>query len=206
MSILINFSLAFSLSFVGSIPPGTINLTLLQLGLQNKIKTAFKFALAACAIDYPYAWIAVKFEKLIMNSAYINENLHILASLVMIILGIISVWPVSKTPSLVKIDFSNSGFRRGILLGILNPLAIPYWVAMTAFLRSENLIGNLDSVDLHAYLLGVFLGALCFLTILILLSKKLIGRFAQNQLLKRIPGILLLILGFISLARYFGSL
>jgi threonine/homoserine/homoserine lactone efflux protein len=206
MSILINFFLAFSFSFVGSIPPGTINLTLLQLGLQNKLKIAFKFALAASAIEYPYAWIAVKFQKLIVNSPYINENLHLLAALVMIILGIINMWPSSRTPSLIKIDFSNSGFRRGILLGLLNPLAIPYWVAMTAFLQSENLIVNLESFALHSYLLGVFLGAFCFLSLLILLSKKLIGRFVENPLLKRIPGILLLVLGIISLARYFSSL
>jgi threonine/homoserine/homoserine lactone efflux protein len=206
MNMFINFALAFLFSFVGSIPPGTINLTLLQLGLKNKGNTAFKFALAACAIEYPYAWIAVKFEKLIVNSPYISENLHLLAAVVMIILGVINLWPTSKKPSMIKIDLSKSGFRRGLLFGALNPLAIPYWVAMTAFLRSENLIGNLESLALHSYLLGVFLGALCFLTLLIFLSKKLSGRFVQNQLLQRIPGILLLLLGIISLARYFSSL
>jgi len=206
MSILINFFLAFLLSFAGSIPPGTINLTLLQLGFQNKTKTAFKFALATSAVEYPYAWIAVKFEKFFLHSPVINENLNLLTASVMIILGLISVWPSSKKIKLAKIDFSNSGFRRGLLLGILNPLAIPYWIAITAFLRSEKLIGKLESFELHSYLLGVFLGSFCLLAVLIVLSKKIIGRFTESQLLKRIPGILLLILGIISLVKYLNSL
>ena len=41
-------------SFLGSIPPGTMNLAVLQLGLEQKIKTALRFSLAVAIIEYPY--------------------------------------------------------------------------------------------------------------------------------------------------------
>ena len=120
---LINFFISFIFSFIGSIPPGTLNLTVIQLGLDNRMATALRFAFAASIVEYPYAWIAVKFEKLITSSPVVTENLHLIAAIVMIVFGTIALWQASKPPSEVQSGFSNSGFRKGLLLGILNPLA-----------------------------------------------------------------------------------
>lgn len=204
MAILGNFFFAFALSFVGSIPPGTINLTLVRLGFEKKTWAAFKFAFAASAVEYPYAWIAVRFEKLILSSPQINDNLHIFAAVTMITIGIINLLPGAQRNS-VATDVSQSGFRKGILIGILNPLAIPYWLAITAFLRSEGLVTDLDGIALHAYLGGVVVGAFALLTILILLSQKLISSLASVSSLKKIPGFILLVLGLISLFRHFAT-
>jgi threonine/homoserine/homoserine lactone efflux protein len=204
MASLANFFLAFVFSFVGSIPPGTINLTLIRLGFEKKTWAAFKFALAASVVEYPYAWIAVKFEKLILSSPQISDNLHVIAAVTMIALGVINLLPTLRKTS-EKPDLSQSGFRKGLLIGILNPLAIPYWLAITAFLRSEALVTDLNGFALHAYLGGVFLGAFALLAILILLSQKLISSLSSVSLLKKLPGIILLVLGLISLFRYFTT-
>jgi threonine/homoserine/homoserine lactone efflux protein len=122
----------------------------------------------------------------------------------MIALGVINLLPTLRKTS-EKPDLSQSGFRKGLLIGILNPLAIPYWLAITAFLRSEALVTDLDGFALHAYLGGVFLGAFALLAILILLSQKLISSLSSVSLLKKLPGIILLVLGLISLFRYFTT-
>ena len=199
-----NFLVVFVFSFVGSIPPGTINLTLIRLGFEKKTWAAFKFAVAASVVEYPYAWIAVKFEKLILSSPQINDNLHVIAALTMIVLGSISLWPRQQKTA-ENTDVSQSGFRKGLLIGILNPLAIPYWLAITAFLRSEGIVIGLEGFPLHAYLGGVVVGAFAFLAILILLSQKLISSLTSVSSLKKLPGIILLVLGLISLFRYFTT-
>ncbi|MBK8289970.1 MAG: hypothetical protein IPK96_02445 [Flammeovirgaceae bacterium] len=56
------FIIGLIFSFLGSIPPGTLNLAVLQLGMEHKIKTALRFSLAVAIIEYPYTWIAVVFE------------------------------------------------------------------------------------------------------------------------------------------------
>ncbi|MEQ9413449.1 MAG: hypothetical protein RIF39_06440, partial [Cyclobacteriaceae bacterium] len=63
MEILTVFLLGAFFSFIGSIPPGTLNLSVLQLGLEGKVKTALRFALAVAIIEYPYTWIGVEFES-----------------------------------------------------------------------------------------------------------------------------------------------
>ena len=94
-----NFIIALILSFAGSIPPGTINLTVVQLGLESKVRTAIRFSVAASLVEYPYAWIAVKFEKLITSSPVITDNIQIISIIVLIVLGVIGVWPSRKNSS-----------------------------------------------------------------------------------------------------------
>jgi threonine/homoserine/homoserine lactone efflux protein len=201
MVALLNFAIAFVLSFAGSIPPGTINLTVIQLGLENKLRTATRFALAASIVEYPYAWIAVKFEKLITSSPIITANLVLITAIVLMILGLINVWPTNNSSPRFP-SFSNSGYRRGLILGIFNPLAIPYWIGITAYLQSQKWIDLSTSPALHAYLSGVFVGAFLLLFLLAHLSKKVMQSFVDYPWIKKVPGYLLLTLGLYSLMEY----
>ena len=45
------FFIGLVASFLGSIPPGTLNILVLQLGLDNKLKAALRFALAVALIE-----------------------------------------------------------------------------------------------------------------------------------------------------------
>src|SRR5687768_3821906 len=135
-----NLFIALVFSFIGSIPPGAINLTVVQLGLENKTRIALRFAIAASLTEYPYAWIAVKFEKLITSTPVILQNIQLAGAIIMILIGAVNLWPVSAKPSSYAIKFAESGYRRGVILGLLNPLAIPYWIAWTAVLRTHGWI------------------------------------------------------------------
>ncbi len=197
MEITAAFLFAFAFSFLGSIPPGTLNLTALHLGLEKKLNVAWRFAIAAALVEYPYAWIAVKFSRLILHSTSITNNLHLITAVVMITLGLINIIAARRPTDFSK-RYSHSGFRKGIVLGILNPLAIPYWVAITAYLESHNWITIDNSITLHGYLLGVSLGAGSLLILLAYLTKH-ISKSIQHKNIKMVPGIILIILGLYAL-------
>jgi threonine/homoserine/homoserine lactone efflux protein len=198
-----SFIVAFTFSFLGSVPPGTINLTILQLGVEKKVPIARRFAFAAAAIEYPYCWIAVKFASLILAAPGIVQNLHLITGSVMILLGAFNLWSAAR-PSSFTARFHSSGFRRGLILGILNPMAIPFWIAMTAYFRSQRWIDLSSSLNLHSYLAGVFLGALTLLITLTFLARKLAPLFAHNTLIKKVPGIILIILGLYAFLQLFA--
>lgn len=202
MEVLITFFIAFCFSFIGTIPPGTLNLTIIGLGLEHRLPTAWRFALAAAIIEYPYAWLAVEFETLVTSSPVITENFQIITAVVMIVLGVLSLWSAKKPSALAK-RFHESGFRRGILLALLNPLALPFWVAMTAYLKSQQWVDLDTRPELHFYLLGVSLGSLALLMILAYLARKVVSQFQGNTFLKKIPGITLLVLGAYAVMQYF---
>lgn len=196
-----NFCVAFLFSFIGTIPPGSLNIIILQLGFQQKINIAWRFALAACLIEYPYAWIAVKFEELITSSPLIVKNIELIAALVMTALGLFNLISAQR-PSKFSEKFNNSGFRRGILLSILNPLVLPFWVGTTAYLNGMNWIDLSTNAGVHSYLIGVSLGSLAVFLVFIYLAKRIVLEFHHQAALQKIPGIVLLALGAYAFIQY----
>lgn len=199
--VLLTFLIAFSLSFVGTIPPGVLSLTIVQLGLKEKINAAWRMAIAAALIEYPYAWIAVVFQDFLTQSLEFTDSFHIISAVVMIALGVLNLWS-SARPSKLSRKFEESGFRKGMVLALLNPLAIPFWMAMTVYLQTYGWVDLSDHFSLHAYLLGVSMGTLVLLMLLAYLAKKVVTHFNHNTYLQKMPGTVLILLGLYSLALY----
>lgn len=197
----LNFLLAFFFSFIGSIPPGTINLTCVQLGFEKKVGVAWRLAITASVMEYPYGWIAVEFAEWITSSPVVVDNMQLITAIVMTIIGILTLWTPSK-PSTFAIKFSENGYLRGIVLSLLNPLAIPFWVGITAYLNSLGWIDLSTPLGLHSYLIGVVLGTFALLMILVYLANRIGMQFAQNRWLPKIPGIALIVLGIYAFLRY----
>jgi threonine/homoserine/homoserine lactone efflux protein len=198
----VNFILSYLFSFIGSLTPGTINLSAVQLGLERKAHIVWRLALAAAVMEYIYAWLAVRFEDFITSTPLVIANFQLLAAIVMFILGALTLWSAAK-PSKFSEKFSNSGFRRGLILGILNPLAMPFWIGVTAYLKSQHWIDLSTFFGLHLYLLGVSAGVFTLLMLVGYLAKKAITVVQhRSPLLRKIPGFAMLLLGVYALLRY----
>jgi len=201
MEVLITFAIAFFFSFIGTIPPGTLNLTIIQLGLDHRINIAWRMAFAAALIEYPYAWLAIEFEDFITQSSLITQNFRLVTGIVMILLGVFNLWSSSK-PSKLSQRFQSSGFRKGIVLGLLNPLAVPFWMVMTAYIKSHGWIDLSNGIEVHAYLLGVSAGTLVLFMLLAYMARMVVSKFQTNAFLQKTPGVALVLLGLYSLTAY----
>jgi threonine/homoserine/homoserine lactone efflux protein len=201
MEALITFLIAFGFSFIGTFPPGTLNLSIIQLGLEQRFSAAWRFALAAGLIEYGYAWLAVEFEELLTTSQVVTQHFQLITAVVMLSLGLVNLNSSNKPSKLVE-RFNRSGFRRGILLAILNPLALPFWIAMTAYIKNQHWADLSDSVELHSYLFGVALGGFSVMMMMAHLAGKAGVRFHTSIFLKRLPGFTLLLLGVYALLQY----
>lgn len=203
MSLAINFALAFLFSFVGSIPPGVLNLTVIQLGLDHKIKIAYRFAFASALVEYPYAWGAIAFQKVLTSYTNADTYLQLVAAIVLVLVGLLNVLLSSETSTNRIAPLGNSGFRRGVILGIINPMALPFWLAATSYLKSMELITFNDQVEVHAYLAGVTLGAFTLLVLVAHLSKIASVYLARSSVIKKLPGGVMIALGLYGIADYF---
>jgi threonine/homoserine/homoserine lactone efflux protein len=195
------FFIAFLFSFLGTIPPGTLNLSIIQLGLNHKINAAWRMSFAAAMIEYPYAWIAVEFQDFIAQSINITQNFHLISGMVMVLLGGFNLWTSSK-PSRLSQRFEASGFRKGVFLSILNPMAIPFWMAMTAYLKSYGWIDLSDEMEVQAYLIGVCTGTVVLFMLLAYLARKVVSHFKTNSFLQKTPGMVLILLGLYAFWEY----
>jgi threonine/homoserine/homoserine lactone efflux protein len=198
------FLLGFIFSFIGSIPPGTLNVTVLQLGLDRKIGIALRFALAVSIIEYPYAWIGVQFEYWISTSPMIVQNFQLIAAVVMTALGIFNLLP-SKTPTGFAKRFSESGFRRGVVLSMLNPMAIPYWMGFTAYMKAQGWIDLATRGLLHMYVFGTAVGTMALLSLLVFFAGRVAPHVQGSKWIKIVPGLVLLVLGLYAFWKYLSS-
>jgi threonine/homoserine/homoserine lactone efflux protein len=189
-------------SFLGSIPPGTLNILVLQLGLENKLRAALRFALAVAIVEYPYAWVAVAFEGWITNSPVVQENFKLTAASVMVVLGLWGLWTARK-PSQVSVKLQERGFSRGLILSLLNPQAIPWWIAVIAYLKSEGWITLDTTARLHAFVLGTTVGVMLLLSLLAFGAQRVSGFVKHNRLIVIIPNAILLALGVITFLRIY---
>ncbi|RYY29498.1 MAG: hypothetical protein EOO04_07340 [Chitinophagaceae bacterium] len=206
ITLVLNIIVSYAFSFLGSLTPGTVNLSVLQSGLDHKSSVAIRMAAAAALVEYFYAWIAVRFEMLITSSPMIVSNMQLITAIVMTTLGVMTI--VSSTgPAKMKETSQPNGFLKGLMLGILNPLAIPYWTGATAYFNSQGWI-KLDTVfGLHSYLLGVSLGVFSLL-LLVTYGARRLAKVMLNKrsLVSKIPGFLMLALGLFAFTRYFIGL
>lgn len=195
------FIVGLVFSFLGSIPPGTMNICVLQLGLERKIATAFRFSLAVALIEYPYTWIAVVFEDWLTSTPGIEQNFQLITASVMTVLGVFMLWSARK-PSEFSVRFNESGFRRGLILSILNPMAIPFWIGVTAYLKAQGWIDLSTPLLLHGYLLGTAVGVLILLIIFMYGAAKVAPYLQHSVLVKILPAIMLLGLGAFAFGKY----
>jgi threonine/homoserine/homoserine lactone efflux protein len=81
-------------------------------------------------------------------------------------------------------------------------MAIPYWMAFTAYLKAQGWIDLSTPGLLHSYVFGTSVGTFLLLSLLIILANRLSGYSEQNEWLRKLPGVLLLLLGAFALFRY----
>lgn len=187
---------AFLVSFFGSIPPGTINISVMQLAILGKKRAAIFFSLAAVLVEFVYAWITVQFHFLLTNNDTLGSYFRIITASALIILGLVNLFSKSTSKS-VQVDEQikgRHGFMKGLVMGLLNPMTIPFWLTITTYLEDDGLI-NVDGLGLWMYLIGLAAGTFCLLLLVDALGGKF-KKIADNTFIThRLPGFLLLGLG-----------
>ena len=198
------FIVGFVFSFIGSVPPGTLNLSVIQLSLNGRYSAALRFSLAAAIIEYPYALVAIHFEALLLKQPLLTQHFELVSAIVMLVLGAVSL-NNARHPSEKSKALLSSGFRQGILLSMLNPLAIPFWIGVTAYLRSVGWVYFPESSYEYIYVFGISLGTLALLALLAALAQKAAVWLRHSQVIKAVPGIVFLVLGLYALGSYLLS-
>lgn len=194
MSWLALFGGGLFFSFIGSIPPGSINITTLQYSIEGRIKAAYSFALAAALTEYIYAAIAVRFQIYLTENADISHYFQIITGTVLIILGLLNLF---KKPTISQVNVTGekrNAFRKGVLLSLANPLAIPFWLMATAYLQSMGWV-QISGQNFWIYVGGISVGTFCLLATVIHLGARFTAIQGNSFLMYKIPGLIFIGMG-----------
>ena len=120
----------------------------------------------------------------------------------LIVIGLYFAFLFKPRFDMDTVPIKASGVRKGLLLGLLNPQLILFWCGVRLSITSFGITGR-GLVELVAFSLGAFTGAIILLFQLVKLGRKAVETWKPSKLLLlfRSVGALLIISGIVSILR-----
>jgi len=180
--------------FIGTIPFGPINLTVVKTTVDHNRLRGTEVALAASLIEILQALIAISFGMVISSYLESNVVIKIILALVFIVLAVF-IYIRESQPAFSAADIQQeSFFKKGLLIAVFNPQAVPFWIFALATI-SQYSDFEYVGVYLACFLLGVFAGKLIALYGFVIASDYLKSHLQKSSKMvnRLLAGVLLLI-------------
>ena len=194
--IIVFFSLAAGYSFVGSMPPAPGNLITIQLSITKGIRAALLFAFGEVIFEFIFGYISWEIASFIADKNKYNLHLSAIAIPVFLIMAFYFLFNKKSEKQATQLKNTKS-FYYGLLIGLLNPLAIPFWVYTISLFFSNGQIEK-ESPYYWYFLAGIPIGSFALLALYALLGEKIqsIMKF-RIELLNRIIAILFFLMALL---------
>ncbi|RCR69659.1 LysE family transporter [Larkinella punicea] len=167
-----NFVVGWVVSFLGSLPPGVLNLTIVRVSLRQGLRAALEFALACTLIEFLYGYIAVWLTEQIAPFAFFKLLTDGFTLLLLLMLGLYYLRKQSSRPTPAD-RTATSAFGLGLGLSVVNVAAFPFWLFYTVLLTRKGWVSLAGSPSVLVYVLGIALGTLTGLWFFVGASQRL---------------------------------
>lgn len=185
-----------TVSFIGSMPPGTVNMMAVKISLTHGYRSVATFALASATIEFLYGMIAVYGADFFLSHQSLNRSFELISVVVFFALGI--YYFLHKEP-VDKPKATSGGFIKGLTISLLNPMGIPFWLAYTSLLQLNHWI-SISFATAIFYSIGIALGAFLALSLFGFLAKRINRNLQLNtRIINRTVGLVLVLLAVVKL-------
>ena len=148
--------LGIIVNMLGYIPPGNINLTVVQITITRGIRQALYFIAAFSAVEVLFTFGVMRFVQWLSSEINLENTIDVVMVLMFGVLGVLT-WKSRK--EMPKADYSKKdSIRYGLLLGVINPMQIPYWLFIGTYLISHEWI-DIGYLSLSVFSIGSGIGA-----------------------------------------------
>lgn len=194
------FAVGWLASFLGTLPFGPINLSVVSRTVKDSLRAGLWFALAAALIEIGQSFVALHCSALI--NQYLDSSPWIKwgTAGLFILLGLFFMLKreQQQTEEAVK-NRKDNNFLAGIIISILNLQAIPFWIFILTYLDMSHHIRIDASISLSGialFLLGVSSGKFAALALFGLLSQTVKGHVQSLKYwMNKVIGFILLLIG-----------
>jgi len=184
--LVLTFLIGVALNAMGYIPPGNINLTLAQLTINRGMRQAWGFILAFSCVEVFFTFGMMRFARWVSSDVDIDAiklgdfQLSFLVDVFMMLLLFTMAtitWinrDKSHQPKTAE-DSRKGSVLYGVILGVLNPVQIPFWLFFGNYVILHEWITT-DYLSLVIFSLGSGCGS-----VLALYGYAHFARFIQEK-------------------------
>jgi threonine/homoserine/homoserine lactone efflux protein len=176
--IFLTFFIGLLANFIGYIPPGNINLSLIKLTINRGLKQALQFITAFSCVEFFFTYFIMHAAKWLSAQVRLDVVIDWVMVVLFSVLGIVT-WMHRNKPPESNNHSEHDSIRYGILLGFLNPMQIPFWMITGTYLITHEwiLAGKLALV---IFSLGSAAGAFLCLFLYAKFASFIQGKFALS--------------------------
>ncbi len=193
----------FVAAFLGALPPGAVNLSVVYTTINRGARYVIPVVLVAAIGEIILSYFALHCTMAVEE--YIRQNVYLqyVIALALIVAGLILLLkkPGVSRPATPK---QSRGFLKGLLLAVLNPPVLVFWLVAFAYISMHTpVMVQMGVVPLViVFFLGIFAGKVIALWLYVQLSKRIASNASDIAAkLNKVIGGLLAVIGLFQLAK-----
>jgi threonine/homoserine/homoserine lactone efflux protein len=169
-------------SFLGSLPLGTLNIAAMQIAVSDGVTGALLFSAGSLLVEIIYVRISLVAMDWIRKQERIFRILEWVTLLVVVALAASSFY-AALHPSVEKnivLSSSLPSFFLGVVMSAINPVQIPFWFGWSTVLFTKKVL--LPRQDhYNTYIIGIGLGTFIGNCLFIFGGRLIAGSINNNQ-------------------------
>ncbi len=190
------------ISFLGTLPMGTLNITAMQISIQENVKNALFFVVGSLTVEMVYVRISLVGIQWLQRQERLMKVMQWITFGIVLALAVGSIaaalHPSDEAKNVVLQNKVHRTFL-GMLMSALNPVQIPFWFGWSAVLFSKKILLPVKA-QYNIYILGIGTGTLLGNLIFIFGGKFLVQRVQHSEAyLNWVIGIFFSVSAFIHL-------
>lgn len=197
------FGMGLLVSFLGSLPLGTLNIAAMQISITDGVVKALMFSCGSLLVEIVYVRLSLVAMDWVRKQQRIFKMLEWLTLVIVVALAISSFYAAlhPKVEKNVILSSTLPRFVLGVVMSAVNPVQIPFWFGWSTVLFTKKIL--LPRKDhYNAYITGIGIGTFIGNCIFIFGGLLIASRISSNQhILSWIIGGIFAITAFIQLWR-----
>jgi len=176
------FFVGLLVSFLGSLPLGTLNIAAMQIAIGQGIQAAMLFSLGSLLAEMIYVRLSLVAMDWVLRQKLLLRILDWLTVLIVTALALSSFYTALQpepSPNPV-LGISLPKIVLGFMMSALNPVQIPFWFGWSAVLFSRKVLVP-DRSQYYFYILGIGCGTFLGNCVFIFGGQYVAFRIESNQ-------------------------
>ena len=171
------------ISFLGSLPLGTLNVAAMQIGIQESVQNAIWFSLGSLLVEMVYVRISLVGIDWVRKQQRLMKAMEWITLVIILALAtgsFIAAIKSDENSKNVLLNFNLHRFYLGMFMCAINPVQIPFWFGWSTVLFSKKILKT-TAFDYNSYIVGIGIGTLLGNCVFIFGGKWMVQRIANSQ-------------------------
>ncbi|MBM3158925.1 MAG: LysE family transporter [Bacteroidota bacterium] len=170
-------------SFIGSLPLGTLNVAAMQISIASGVQAALLFSMGSLLAEMIYVRLSLVAMDWLRKQTKLLSIFDFLTFLLLVVLAVSNFYMAFAENSQHRnLIFDNAlpKVLLGFLMSAINPVQIPFWFGWSTVLFSKGLL-EAKPAQYNAYIVGIGMGTLLGNSIFIFGGQLVATTINNNQ-------------------------